>query len=215
MSVPIRPVLVIYSHGRNPPLNPAPDLKYDIRSIPNPPKALRDTSDGRSKRIREHLLSEPKFSQKLELVEKDIRIRMDTMIAEITAKSQGIGGEEEAEAQTQTQAQAQAQITTPSNQEATHLNEEHSDTEDARRSTNEVLLRVGCNCALGHHRSVAFVCELAQRPWPRDWHVEVIHRDLEKKRSGGVRVKQKASWKDRGKRWSEHNSNHDTDMHFD
>lgn len=27
------------------------------------------------------------------------------------------------------------------------------------------ILRVGCNCALGHHRSVAFVCELAARPW--------------------------------------------------
>jgi hypothetical protein len=57
-----------------------------------------------------------------------------------------------------------------------------------------VTLRVGCNCALGHHRSVAFVCELAARPWPKDWVVEVIHRDLEKKRSGGAREKQKAGW---------------------
>lgn len=55
-----------------------------------------------------------------------------------------------------------------------------------------VVLRLGCNCALGHHRSVAFVCELVRRDLPKDWLVEVEHRDLDKNRAGGARERQEA-----------------------
>lgn len=72
-------------------------------------------------------------------------------------------------------------------------NDEEENEED--NAGEGVTLRVGCNCALGHHRSVAFVSELAARPWPKDWIVEVVHRDLEKKRAAGAREKQKAGWR--------------------
>ncbi|ORY12157.1 hypothetical protein BCR34DRAFT_309516 [Clohesyomyces aquaticus] len=189
MSDLVQPILIIYSHGRSPPLDPPPELKYDLRSISNPPKALRDVSDGRSKPIREHLLSEPKFVTKLEAVERDIREAMESKIAEFTSKSKDEGA-------------VPVEEQKDDHNEAQHIDVEdaESESEDIQGSENEVLLRVGCNCALGHHRSVAFVCELAQRPWPKAWHVEVVHRDLGTKRSGGARARQKASWKDRAKR---------------
>lgn len=40
-------------------------------------------------------------------------------------------------------------------------------------------LIVGCFCELGKHRSVAFVEELARKPWPNEWDVEICHRDVE------------------------------------
>jgi hypothetical protein len=38
-------------------------------------------------------------------------------------------------------------------------------------------LRLGCFCARGYHRGVAFVEELARRAWAEEWGVEVVHRD--------------------------------------
>ncbi|KAF2109061.1 hypothetical protein BDV96DRAFT_249533 [Lophiotrema nucula] len=153
MSNTTQPVLILYSHGRNPPLHPPPDLKYDLRSIPNPPKPLRDVSDGRSKRLREHLLAKPKFVARLKSVEEDIVAAMQSKLAkrEIQLKENA----------------------KPSNDDAKdpQLKEEEEVEEDADEScdeptledalSNDVVLRVGCNCALGHHRSVVFVCELA------------------------------------------------------
>ncbi|KAI0157921.1 hypothetical protein GGR52DRAFT_576890 [Hypoxylon sp. FL1284] len=40
------------------------------------------------------------------------------------------------------------------------------------------MLRVGCLCGSGHHRSVAFAEQLAAIDWPEDWGLEVVHRDL-------------------------------------
>jgi hypothetical protein len=44
------------------------------------------------------------------------------------------------------------------------------------------MLRVGVFCEMGRHRSVAFVEELGRRKWPREWEVEVVHRDVDKRR---------------------------------
>lgn len=201
-----RPFLILYSHARRPPLSPAPDLKYDLRGIPNPPKALRDGSDGRSKRLREHLLTEPKFVQKLEAVEIDIRQAMQQKIEE---------------GETTTHQKEQEQDTTTLNSLA-DADPERKDGEDSivlqsdprgdntintkgKRTPTEsyevesaILLHVGCYCALGHHRSVAFVHELAQLPWDKEWTVKVHHRDLFERRSGGTRERQKAKFRSRG-----------------
>jgi hypothetical protein len=40
------------------------------------------------------------------------------------------------------------------------------------------VVRVGAFCAMGKHRSVAFVHEAARRAWPREWEVRVEHRDV-------------------------------------
>ena len=55
----------------------------------------------------------------------------------------------------------------------------------------EAVLRVGCNCALGHHRSVAFVEELARRKWPRNWSVQLIHRDIDRPRGNDKKARGK------------------------
>ncbi|KAF2792716.1 hypothetical protein K505DRAFT_278307 [Melanomma pulvis-pyrius CBS 109.77] len=197
MATPRQPVLILYSHGRNPPLHPSPDLKYDLRNMPNPPKALRDVSDGQSKRLREHLLSTPKFTEKLNEAEREIRSAMEGKVAE--------NGERHLREEIVVQTHCSSEVQT-SRAESSIANgeveiEENLDDLDEDQcissSVPSILLRVGCNCALGHHRSVAFVCELAARSWPKDWLVEVVHRDLEKKRGGGAREKQKTMHKAR------------------
>ncbi|KAF2265663.1 hypothetical protein CC78DRAFT_532329 [Lojkania enalia] len=187
MSTLPQPILVLYSHGRNPPLNPPPDLKYDLRSIPNPPKAVRDVSDGRSKRLREHLLSNSIFISKLEAVEQEIRAAMASKVAVLESrdKATDCGSPRDSIPQSPKQEEQDIKIAAPSigSPEETSL--------------QEVVLRVGCSCALGHHRSVAFVQELALRAWPRDWQIHVIHRDVDKKRASGARSMQKAAWREK------------------
>ena len=127
-------VLLLTSHAHSPPLRPPAQLKYDLRSIQNPPKALRDSHTGVSKRLREHLRSHPDFVALLDQAETDIQ----TAVAGLEAATSGEGG---------------------------------------------VTLSVAGFCARGHHRSVAFVEELATRAWPSGWEVEVVHRDLHVGRS--------------------------------
>ncbi|KAF1996131.1 hypothetical protein P154DRAFT_580224 [Amniculicola lignicola CBS 123094] len=188
---PRQPLLVLYSHGRNPPLNPPPDLKYDLRNIPNPPKALRDVSDGRSKRLREHLLSEEKFVRRLEEVEREVLEAMRRKIE----KFEGVGKEGgDVEGLKDLDDEGHGK---DGEEEDEDVDDEDQDSES---SIPKVVLRVGCNCALGHHRSVAFVTELSLLPWPKDWEVQIIHRDLDKKRSGGARGSHKAAARDKMRR---------------
>jgi len=57
------------------------------------------------------------------------------------------------------------------------------------------MLRVGVCCEMGRHRSVAFVEELSRQKWPREWAVQVVHRDVDKRRQR----KEKASRKEQGR----------------
>lgn len=185
-----RPILILYSHGRTPPLNPPPDLKYDLRSIPNPPKNARDAHDGRSKRLREHLLGELKFVQKLDEVESEILEAMETRIAETAEKLENDqdrrdDGEESGE----------------DGEEEGHRSSEDEEEDKDEHDSTEAVLRVGCNCALGHHRSVAFVEELARRKWPRNWSVQLIHRDIDRprgndKKARGKGLRRGGAWED-------------------
>ena len=185
-----RPILILYSHGRTLPLNPPPDLKYDLRSIPNPPKNARDAHDGRSKRLREHLLGELKFVQKLDEVESEILEAMETRIAETTEKLENDqdrrdDGEESGE----------------DGEEEGHRSSEDEEEDKDEHDSTEAVLRVGCNCALGHHRSVAFVEELARRKWPRNWSVQLIHRDIDRprgndKKARGKGLRRGGAWED-------------------
>jgi len=42
-----------------------------------------------------------------------------------------------------------------------------------------VQLLVSCFCERGKHRSVAFAEELSRHKWPRDWVVQIHHRDVD------------------------------------
>ncbi|KAF2730423.1 hypothetical protein EJ04DRAFT_579891 [Polyplosphaeria fusca] len=203
MSGPPLPILILYSHGKSPPLDPVPDLKYDLRSTPNPPKALRDVSDGRSKRIREHLLAEPKFTAMLEAVEQEVLSTMNSKIADFVASHTN---DEPISAFRQDEAPQEKMVEEAGDGVVQDLIREPSTETSGSEAT---VLRVGCKCALGHHRSVAFVSELAARPWPKEWEVRIIHRDLAKKRAGSERSRQKASWKAKRQQ-----SKADDDDHF-
>ncbi|KAF1938222.1 hypothetical protein EJ02DRAFT_458052 [Clathrospora elynae] len=48
----------------------------------------------------------------------------------------------------------------------------------AKGEGETVILRVGCLCGSGHHRSVAFAEQLGKIKWLEEWEVRVQHRDL-------------------------------------
>ena len=48
----------------------------------------------------------------------------------------------------------------------------------AKGEDDAAIVRVGCLCGSGHHRSVAFAEQLGKIEWPADWHVSVDHRNL-------------------------------------
>jgi hypothetical protein len=56
-----------------------------------------------------------------------------------------------------------------------------------------VELIVGCFCERGRHRSVAFAEELSRHKWPRDWAVEIHHRDVDEVNNGKKRDKRNKS----------------------
>ncbi|KAF2034680.1 hypothetical protein EK21DRAFT_85253 [Setomelanomma holmii] len=203
-----QPLLILYSHGRTPPLHPPPDLKYDLRDVSSPPKALRDASDGRSKRLREHLLSDEKFMQKLGEVERNILDDMERKIKDWDADKDAQGGEEEEEHAGTTRETRRKVGLEDGDKDERDLHGaddegevDDEDEEPPQYETHEQppkpTLRVGCFCALGHHRSVAFVEELARRKWPKEWGVEVVHRDLERRKGGGKREGQRRNWRGR------------------
>jgi len=61
---------------------------------------------------------------------------------------------------------------------------------DARaKGEDEVaVVRVGCLCGSGHHRSPAFAEQLGKIDWPTEWDVKIEHRDL----SHGVEEEKRA-----------------------
>jgi hypothetical protein len=72
--------------------------------------------------------------------------------------------------------------------------------EDSGHSREEsTQLIVGCFCAIGKHRSVAFVEELARKQWPDDWNVEICHRDVDNVKGKSSNQRHKQSRKDNQK----------------
>jgi hypothetical protein len=69
------------------------------------------------------------------------------------------------------------------------------------------VVRVGAFCAMGKHRSVAFVHELTRCAWPREWEVRVEHRDV----SGVKRTLGKAERRVKGMFRARGGSNDDSD----
>lgn len=158
---PLDPILILISHASSPPLNPPPDLKYDLRSAPNPPKAIRDKCTGLDKRLREHLLAEEKFLEMLDRAERDIREAMEGVVERWKERGESAEVEKDED------------------------DEEYEDSEG-----DGPVLRVGAFCAMGKHRSVAFVEELARKKWP--WDVTVEHRDLYRSRDKKAKERGKA-----------------------
>jgi RNase adaptor protein for sRNA GlmZ degradation len=169
------PLVIILSHAHAPPLNPAANLTYDLRTVPNPPKAIRDSYTGVDKRLREHMRQHDAFRELLVRAEGDIKEALAVLIGERGDGQVAVedGGEDDDD---------------ESHGDESHVDDdEHeiNDEVDENHANDGPVLRVGVFCARGQHRSVAFVEELARLDWPRDWEVRVLHRDLGKERGGG------------------------------
>ena len=180
------PFLILVSHGHAPLLHPPPQLKFDVRHLPNPPKHIRDAYNGTSRRLQEWMLSDPTFGDKRDAVRKEIEEEMNRITVEHEKKdilklgqdTKGKSGE----LQRETLAEEDATEKDPEDDDALHGEADYG-AEEADQD-GPLRLRVGISCAMGRHRSVAMVEELAKMSWP-GWHVEVQHRDLNKKRGSG------------------------------
>ncbi|PPQ98384.1 hypothetical protein CVT24_004064 [Panaeolus cyanescens] len=68
--------LTSYSHRRGP-LVPTPDLSFDLRTLPNPPKNVRASQTGVHTQLREWLFANP-----------DVRTRFDSIYRQISERVQ-------------------------------------------------------------------------------------------------------------------------------
>ncbi|EME81995.1 uncharacterized protein MYCFIDRAFT_77692 [Pseudocercospora fijiensis CIRAD86] len=173
---------LIVSHARNPPLNPPGDLRYDLRSIPNPPKHIRDAYNGTSKRLREWMLAEPAFVALVEKAARDIEESMKSIADESPAtKEPDAEGEEPGLGLESLDSDDDAQD---------EMDSDDDDEDDEAEITNVPDLTVDVSCEKGRHRSVAFAEELATRSG-KGWNLQVIHRDINSKRKHDRKHKQK------------------------
>lgn len=75
-----QPVLIITSHSHRRPLSRPPSLKFDLRKVSNPPKHIRDAYDGRSKRLREHMMHMKDFQELLDAAKKSVQEEMAVVL---------------------------------------------------------------------------------------------------------------------------------------
>lgn len=232
-------ILVIWSHAHAPPLQPPADVSFDLRRVPNPPKHIRDSYNGRSKRLREHLLHDATFTSLLNSAREEIlsvakereggardaaselaaQPEKTCFVAEgetvtssprdLSATGTGTSnrtasddGDNQADEISDDDEEAQAQAQAASNTIEYDFNREEPASESGEIEPEETesesesrLLRIGCFCERGRHRSVAFAEELGRMAWPRAWDVVVQHRDVEGQGSGKRRSKR--SWSGR------------------
>ncbi|KAK0614510.1 hypothetical protein B0T14DRAFT_528622 [Immersiella caudata] len=80
-------ILLLTSHAHTPPLHPPPDLKFNLRTIENPPKIIRDSHTGVSKRLRDHLLHYDDFVALIDHVETQILAMVVDDISALTPDS--------------------------------------------------------------------------------------------------------------------------------
>ncbi|KAF3910284.1 hypothetical protein ABW21_db0206213 [Orbilia brochopaga] len=185
--------VAIYSSGAvYGPLQPPATLRYDLRKVANPPKQLRDTLDGRSKKLRNHLTNDKGFMQLLDTIHADILHEIGLLQVD--------------KGETSDATQHLQHLQSP------HDAQEHNDTADegssgaidigeeiARAAEHEsdrkLTLTVNCFCHRGRHRSASMVEELARLRWPADIDVEVFHRDIDRSREKADRSKQRRAGK--------------------
>ncbi|KAK3378619.1 hypothetical protein B0H63DRAFT_480428 [Podospora didyma] len=192
---PPRPILLLVSHARTNPLSPAPDLKYDIRPISNPPKPIRDKYTGVDKRLRGHMLSHGDFLSLLDHAETEIKELMQKM---------SVSEPGELISATQTWTSPSSHVGMPpellDSGYARNGNSDEIDDIEEDDDGNRQTLRVSMFCVRGRHRSVAFAEELALRSWPSSWEIRVHHRDLgrPKKETGSRNTDHRGSRLGRG-----------------
>jgi len=209
------PKIIIISHGHSPPLVPPAELKYNLRRIPNPPKRIRDALDGRSKRLRDHMREHEEFMSLLDQAHKEIQqAAMASLAVPQKTDGGGITSHEKSEVNDSTEIspstnKSEAQDTQVSTSDEV---DQEADAQFTSKPGSDELggmqdaIRVSCFCAQGKHRSVAFVEELMQMPWPNGWELSAVHRDVDNDIVGNNKDKRnraKASWNRRNLAFAE------------
>jgi hypothetical protein len=221
--------LQITSHGRTfGPLSPAPSILINLTSLPNPHVQLRKKYLGSSARLRKEFFGDEKARQALErsVVEieecmrqfegpkvgnEDSELRRegdDVGDVGLEASQEGqedlINGkghevEDDGEGLDEDGVERE-EIVLHEDEDGEKGNED----EDWEDDSDIKVLRVGVQCEMGRHRSVAMAEELGRRLDGRKrWTVEVEHRDIGNKRGKGVGSGGKGG-KGRGKeKWGE------------
>lgn len=195
---PTRPTLLITSHDRLSPLCPAPLLEYDLRTTPNPDKKRRLLWTGLDRKVQKELGKEEVFQKTLSRTGKEIRVLMRAVGGAEGGKHEERDGAPDGVPEADGDAAADGDdvnwdlVRRVLKANRTLLGNRMEDAEvgvtgeeEAMRQLRVMreggkppLLRVGCFCGSGHHRSVAFAEALAKERWPEGWNVKVVHRDL-------------------------------------
>ena len=184
-------LLMLTSHAYAPPLQPPPDLQYDLRAFPSAgAEKYASRYDGRGKRAREWVRGEGGYVELLGEVEgavvrrgRELEVEAEREREE-NEKKVALSAEEEAKAVV-TEATEKPEVELAEKTETLVLGqaeEEDHPAAEATTGTPPKILRVGVSSEMGRDRSVAFVEELSRRKWPVEWAVEVLHRDVDKQR---------------------------------
>jgi hypothetical protein len=195
-------LVLITSYAHAPPLQPAPDLQYDLRQLPSPgAEKYASKYDGRGKRAREWVNGEGVYVELLGTVEKAVLKRGRELEQEAAIEK---AERERAEREKDEREKAEAEKTTGGTKDETPsvsapeaperpveelVNktealeiEETEDPSPVSDGTSPKVLRVGVSSEMGRDRSVAFVEQLGRKQWPIEWAVEVLHRDVDRQR---------------------------------
>jgi len=210
-------LITITSYAHAPPLQPAPDLQYDLRTLPSPgSEKYASKYDGRGKRAREWINGEGAYVELLSKVEKDAlekgrvleleamkekaereRERDELEKAEAQKKSESAKNEDSPSSAIVASEKSEEELLEKT--EALDL-EEVEDSPLAWKGLAPKVLRIGVSSEMGRDRSVAFVEELGRKKWPVEWAVEILHRDVDKQR--GLRKGKARGWEKGGRRKS-------------
>ncbi|RDL37093.1 uncharacterized protein BP5553_04526 [Venustampulla echinocandica] len=185
------PLLLITSHGEKPPLNPPPQLQFDIRSLKTPPRHICDTHNGMSKCLQDWANADPGFISCRDAIRLEIQLAAKVTLDGykknvLKPYSKSAGVDKDTLCQRAFMGEATPRTddkeTTPDTDKGGDgyaLSHELPESTSSFRPS-EPGLRVGINCLIGRHRSVAMAEALANMPWP-GWEVQVEHRDVWKK----------------------------------
>jgi len=191
-------LITITSYAHAPPLQPIPDLQYDLRTFPSPsPEKYASKYDGRGKRAREWVNGESVYVDLLRKVEQEVSKRGREL--ELEAENEKVEREkaqkekeenEKAEAEKKTTENAENETPGATEKSEAELVEKIETLDIDQAEDSQVVkgiplkvLRIGVSSEMGRDRSVAFVEELSRKKWPVEWAVEVLHRDVDKQRS--------------------------------
>jgi len=196
-------LITIASYAHAPPLQPLPDLQYDLRTFPSPsPEKYASKYDGRGKRAREWVNGESVYVDLLRKVEeevlrrgKELELEAEKEKAEREKAEREKEKEESEKAETEKKTAESAEKETPPVSAVTEATEKSEaelvekiesldlDRAEVVKGIPPKVLRIGVSSEMGRDRSVAFVEELSRKKWPIEWAVEVLHRDVDKQRS--------------------------------